>query len=374
MKCATSSLCSRLFAVGGPLLSAICFAAPAPTFSVQVLTNFSGGTDAYVSGINSVGEAVGSVGSGSAVCPNECAVTWRDGTPSLLATVEGAFATEAYGVNDAGQVVGNIYMTNYDQSMAAMWNNGTLTLLPAPDSQYTSTGTASINDAGQVAGNASDASGSDSVPIVWNGLIPTVLGGVPACTGGGYASGINRNGLIVGTLFCDHGLAPEPVVWKGIVATLLPIKPTAGAPSGDAYAVNDLGLIVGFSNDAANPDLAPSEATAWANGVATNLGPFPTKEGESTANAVNKQGIIVGKSNWFNNTFDHAALWSRIDAAPQDLNSLISTQVAAEITLTEAMGINDRCTIVANGYNKKTGAKEAFLLALTDPSSCVNGL
>lgn len=57
-----------------------------------------------------------------------------------------------------------------------------------------------------------------------------------------------------------------------------------------------------------------------------------------------------------------------------DLNSLIDAAAAAKFTLTEAVGINDHCTIVANGYSKRTGTKEAFLLTLTNPSDCGSGL
>jgi hypothetical protein len=55
------------------------------------------------------------------------------------------------------------------------------------------------------------------------------------------------------------------------------------------------------------------------------------------------------------------------------LNNLISASAAKEYLLTEATGINNNCTIVANGYSK-TGAYEAFLLKLIDPSRCAKGL
>jgi probable HAF family extracellular repeat protein len=359
----------RLLALGTPLLSAVGLAAQTPTFTVQVLDNIPGGVAAYVSGVNDADEAVGGAGEGTSACPYECAVVWHDGTPTLLATPAG-FTAGAAAINNTGEIAGAIYPKNLLEPTAVVWINGEPTLLPAPAAQYTYSYAFAINDAGQVAGYVF---GSSSVPYeaaVWNGLTPMVLGVVPGCTSG-FAYGINGNGLIVGYLGCGKYGAAEAAVWKGTTAELLPIpRPTDGGVGGKAFAVNDSGLIVGSSISAGTP----YNATAWVNGVATDLGPFPTKQGSSSAIAVNKQGIIVGKSTWVFDEITHAALWSPIGTAPQDLNSLISAAAAAELTLTEATGISNNCTIVANGYSNKTGAKEAFLLKLIDPSSCAKGL
>jgi uncharacterized membrane protein len=370
MKRSTSARRWTLLALGVPLLSAVSLAAQNPMFTVQPLGNIPGGVAAYVSGVNDADEAVGGVGEGTSACPYECAVIWHDGTPTLLATPAG-FIAGAAAINNAGQIAGAIYPNKYLlESMAVVWIDGEPTLLPAPAAQYTYSYAFAINDAGQVAGYVS---GSSSVPyeaVVWNGLTPMVLGVVPGCITG-FAYGINGSGLIVGYLGCGKDDVAEAAVWKGTTAELLPIpRPTDGGVGGKAFAVNDSGLIVGSSISAGTP----YNATAWVTGVATDLGPFPTKQGSSSAIAVNKQGIIVGKSTWVFDEVTHAALWSPIGAAPQDLNSLISTAAAAELTLTEATGISNNCTIVANGYSNKTRAPEAFLLKLIDPSSCVKGL
>ena len=92
------------------------------------------------------------------------------------------------------------------------------------------------------------------------------------------------------------------------------------------------------------------------------------------AAAVNNRGIIVGESATEAGAIEHAALWSRVGAAPQDLNSLISAAQATEFELIAATGINDSCTIAVNGRIRKTGAYVALLLTLIDASNCVNGL
>ena len=53
----------------------------------------------------------------------------------------------------------------------------------------------------------------------------------------------------------------------------------------------------------------------------------------------------------------HAVLWTHKNFKAVDLNTEISEKVAQEVTLTDAVGTNDKCTIVANGYNNKTGAQ-----------------
>jgi uncharacterized membrane protein len=371
----TSIQSRRLLALGMSFLSAVSFAAQTPTFSVQVLGDISGGAAAYVYGVNDADEAVGLVGLGTSVCPDYCAAIWHDGTPTVLKT-QANMGSGAFSINNAGQVAGFTYPNFSDLYTAVVWNSGTPTLLPAPAPQYEYSLAYAINDAGQVAGYVFGSAGVPYEAAVWNGLTPMVLGVIPGCTTG-LAYGINGNGLIVGYLGCGKDGVAEAAVWNGTTATLLPIpiKPTEGGLGGKAFAVNDSGLIVGSSTNAATGAIGPDNATAWANGSATNLGPFPTKEGASSATAVNKQGIIVGKSTWIlDQLTTHAALWSPIGAAPQDLNSLISTAAAAELTLAEATGINNSCTIVANGYNNKTHANEAFLLKLIDPSSCAKGL
>jgi hypothetical protein len=359
----------KLLAIAAPLSPAICFA-QSPTFSVQVLDNISGGTVIAVKGINNAGEAVGGAGGGTSICSNECAVIWQGGTPTVLGVVPGSSGvqTVALSVNNAGLVAGVMVTMANESSQAVIWNNGAPTLLPAPSPQYPSTGAASVNDAGQVAGNAS--SNTKSVAIVWNGLTPTVLSPVSGFTGNAYASGINSQGLAVGTDYFSGSEGGEAVVWHGTTATPLPeIKPNQGTRAGKALAVNGEGLVVGTATNAAGE----AEAAAWDGHTVTSMGVLGTGN-RSTGTAVNNRGIIVGQSATVDYTVFHAALWTRVGAAPQDLNSLIGATAAAEYVLTGAMGINDSCAIVANGYNKKTGVLEAFLLTLINPSICVNGL
>ena len=355
---------SVLLAVGASLASAVS-AAQSPTWSVQALPNISGGTATSVSGINSAGEAVGSVGGGSSACPAGCPAVWSDGAATLLGSVAGATGTAAYSINNSGQVAGTVVIAG--SSQAIVWNNGTPTLLPSPGAPYTQTFAAYLNDSGQVVGQASgQVNGAQQVvATVWNGSTPTVLGLLSGYSTG-EAWGINSNGLIVGKICCN-GQQSEAVVWHGTNASLLPVlKPTKG-DGGEALAVNNSGVTVGHADNAQGSN---NGATAWANGVLTSLGSLYKG---SYATALNDRGIIVGYSAT-QSSGQHAVIWSRIGAPPVDLNTLISATAAKEITLTQATGINDHCAIVANGVTNKTGASMGFLLILNEPASCVNGL
>jgi hypothetical protein len=87
-------------------------------------------------------------------------------------------------------------------------------------------------------------------------------------------------------------------------------------------------------------------------------------------NAINDRGIVVGQIS----TNVVAGIWGSIHSTAIDPNTLISTAAANEIALTDAIGINNNCVIVANGYVKHQSGARAFVLSLADQSNCVNRL
>jgi uncharacterized membrane protein len=226
-------------AISGWSLMTLAFAAAfsslafaqTPVFSVTVLPNVPGGTWANAYGVNNAGDVVGIV-SGSSTCPLDvgCVAIWQNGTPTVLGAVAGTTVSYAPSINNAGQVVGNV-VTAGGNNEAVIWNNGTPTLLPPPSPKYTVTFASFVNDAGQVVGYAEND--SSQVAVVWNGLTPTELG--LGANEFGEALGINSSGLIVG------GVHNVPVVWHGTQPTKLPIYP--GFNGGKALAVKTLVLL-----------------------------------------------------------------------------------------------------------------------------------
>lgn len=353
-------------ALGATLWSAVGTAQNS-TFTVKVLPDIAGGTGTYVNGI-SAGLAVGVVCGVDLSCPTAQAAIWSGLTPAPLGAVAGEDSTRGISINTAGQVAGiaynGMYGVNVTNQQAVVWTNGTPTLLATPGAANAVPYVAQINNSGQVVGNIESPAGTE-VALVWNGSTPTLLDPLPGYTGYSYATGINDSGLIVGSIFGDENLYYSAVVWHGTTPTALPTFSSQILGS-RAVAVNNSGVVVGLG---AVPGGSSPGAVAWANGVITSLG---TLGGPSAATALNDRGIIVG----YSDTPDegqHAVVWSRIGATIEDLKALISPTAAKEVDLTVATGIDNNCSIVANGYNKKTNASLSFLLTLNDPSKCVNG-
>jgi uncharacterized membrane protein len=331
-------------------LSSETLAAQTLTFTVQVLGNIPGADSTYVSAINNAGEAVGGSGEGNSDCPYSCAVIWHNGVPTLLETQVG-YTSGATAINNAGQIAGQTFPVSTLAATAVVWNNGNATLLPSPDPEFPVTAATAINDAGVVAGFVSAKAGFPYEAVVWNGVTPTVLDSELSCTKGAMAAAINDNGTVAGQNLCPTNSAGgEATVWNGTTGTLLgPGKPRA---------INNSGVVVG---------LGLYGATVWVDGVVRHLAI------RSVATAVNDLGMIVGEVPGERYSY-RAALWSSASAEPQDLNKLIGA-AAEKYVLTEAMGINNSCTIVANGFLvSEPFGKAAFLLKPTDPSNCKTGL
>ena len=358
-----------VFALGAALCSTIV-AAQTPLYSVQPLNQIPNGTGDGVSGVNAAGEAAGSANSSTTTCvsPNSCAVTWINGFPTFLAQPPGSVGSIAKSINNAGQVAGFAQLPAQGLSQAVVWSNGSPTLLPQPTGapQGVSSVAADINDAGQVAGTSALG------PTIWNGSTPTVLGFLSGFTQGG-ASGINASGVAVGVECCfknSQGVyEAAAVIWHGTTPTALASpKGVSPRPYSEAFAVNKSGIVVGEAHIRPN-GAGGTEAVAWANGVITALGDL---DGISAAYALNDRGIIVGYSKTPTIGM-RAVVWNRIGGATQDLNTLIDPTVLKQLTLQSAVGINNNCSIVVNGAYKKATSVTAFLLTLNDPSKCVNG-
>jgi hypothetical protein len=138
------------------------------------------------------------------------------------------------------------------QRVGSSWSNPVVYAYP-PGAQRAAART--VNGLGQIAGNV-DASG---VGAVWDDpATPTRLDGLP--------DAINSSGtLIVGSRV--SGNASVPVYWSRNAATGrwnttgVPLPMTAGAScvAGDARGLNDAGVIVGYSCNAAGKN----QATVW---------------------------------------------------------------------------------------------------------------
>jgi probable HAF family extracellular repeat protein len=110
--------------------------------------------------INERGDVVGYGGFASGASVNRAAL-WQDGVPVDLGTLGGA-NSQAFGVNDRGQVVG--WADTPTTSEAFIWQRGTMTALePLADGNG---GATDINNRGQVVGNSTAADGTYHA-VIW---------------------------------------------------------------------------------------------------------------------------------------------------------------------------------------------------------------
>lgn len=164
-----------------------------------------------------------------------------------------------------------------------------------------------LNGHGAIVGY-SHPDGGNSHAMLWRRNAPVDLHqqGV-----GSIARGVNRHPHVVGSI----GVTIDewrPALWLEGAATLLP---TLGGSFGLANAINNAGLIVGYSATTGN---AEYHATRWVGGLPIDMGTLGGAN--SSANAVNALGDAAGYAQDSGNV-THAALWTA-DGALVDLGTL----------------------------------------------------
>lgn len=223
-----------------------------------------------------------------------------------LGTLGGTSAT-ATRVNDHRQVVG-VSTTAGGASHAFLWDDGVMTDLGTLGGDWSEA--SDINASGQIAGRSTDASGT-SHAFLWSDGVMQDLG--PAVQY--FDARLNSGGQVTWTAPMPDGTT-HAVLWTGGVLQDLG---TFGGTS-QAMAINDLGQVVGVSNDrpffwdgAAMQELASLGNYAWAADI-------------------NNDGLIVGASYTpYPDPTLHALVWS--GGQVTDLGTLPGSRNAHAVTL-----------------------------------------
>lgn len=225
-----------------------------------------------------------------------------------IGTLPGDIESEAEGINDKGEVVGQSIATygedgNGDAGHGFVWKAGQMYDLGVTQG-YQSSMAFHINNAAQIVGSIDNFSTSStrrpfSCGCWWqSGAIHILSPGLLSF--GGLAFGINDQGVIVGTLRLPGARGREPTVshaalWHNGRLTDLGTLP--GFPNASAKAINIHGEIVCNADrfeTVGDQVRFLSRAYLWRNGQKTDLGVLP-RCNSSLINAINSAGEIIGQ-------------------------------------------------------------------------------
>jgi uncharacterized membrane protein len=153
--------------------------------------------------------------------------------------IPGASDTEAYGLNDKGDIVGKFLDRSGEHGF--LLSRGEFTHINIPSA--TLTDAFGINDRGHIVGHLRDASGNDGFLLSGDEVTRIKVPGAVLTV----ALGINDQGEIVDTYTTVGGTFHGFLLTHGEFITI----DVPGAPSTNAQSINNAGEIVGISRGAA---------------------------------------------------------------------------------------------------------------------------
>lgn len=204
---------------------------------------------------------------------------------STLVDPSAVYTTNANGINDSGQIVGN-YNDETFTSHGFIESGGTFTTIDDP---LATNGTVlnGINDNGQVVGYYYDANNVGHSFIYSNGNYTALED--PLAANGTYAFGINDSGQVVGYYYDINNIGHSFLYGDGNYAT---IDDPSAVYGSFAFGINDSGQVVGYYYD----DASPAQGFLYSNGTYTTID-YPSAVYGSFAFGINNAGEIIGSYN-----------------------------------------------------------------------------
>ena len=350
---------------------AAALAAPSPTgYQFQALS-LAGYGSSTAFDVNNQGQVIGQAYPAAIPSSPQTGVLWQGSTAQRLYAVSpgsSSALSQTARINNSGWTAG--YGTTTIPATGPIVSTTTLrATLWSPTGTAQDLGTLGgrassawgLNDAGVVVGEAEKVVGSNvRHATVWAAGHAFDLG-----TLGGQSSAaraVNASGVVVGNAATaagdQHAAVWTQQPWTGQI-TVTDLGTPGGGLTSLANAINDAGVIVGSSTTAGE---AGRKAFVWRNGQATEL----VGLGGATALAqdINQAGQVVGRSLLADGVTFHAVLWQ--DGLTVDLNDWLSDADRMQgWTLVAARGINDQGWIAGEAYNRLTGVTSGYLLSVS---------
>jgi uncharacterized membrane protein len=321
-------------------------------------------------GINNAGQATGTSGIG--VGANNFVTHsfyWNGSTLTDLDSPSSNTSLIASAINTGGTITGTT-----ESGRAFKWtSSGGLTVLGLPSGMVNGTLAVDasgfgINAAGDIVGQATDESGEEVQAAVFESGGSSQILTPEGTQFFSSANAINSSRTIVGKSFGDG--TQEATMWTynsgtdSWTAQIIGLTGTLDGTTGIANAINTAGDIVGQSARTPGQGIG---AFIWHPGdtALTDLDPTDAF-GNASALAINSSNFVVG------NLGSHGAfIWDATDGM-QNLQDLIS---AGNFTLTGAAGINDSGDIIATATDSADGLMHAVILTpIPEPATAAVAL
>ena len=332
----------------------LAWAAPsaAQQYTLTDLGTLPGNSVSKASALNDAGEAVG-----VSDTPTAAIATIFSGGKATNIDTSGSGVSLANAINRAGEIAGwnSESNTNFDPQ-AFLYSDGSMKNINSPSLFPSGTEAYGINNSGEVVGTGY-LSPSNFHAFLYTGGKMTDIG--PPGSLQASANAVNSSGQIVGSYYLTSGEGGAFLYSSGKMTTL-PVP--AGSTAVSALAINDNGEIAGalcpVSGDAAH-------AASYANGAWTDLGAI-AGAASNVGMGINLSGRVVGTAIFPQTQYHppkpgkHVPFLSSTDGLI-NLNTLIPTGTG--FTLTDAVAINDSGQILCDATNSN-GNEHAVLLTL----------
>jgi probable HAF family extracellular repeat protein len=351
-----------LFGLGLAATAVVPVSAQQITYTVEYVGALPGGTSASPAAISNAGTIVGVSSTTNSV---NHAFEWTpaDGLKDLGAMASTSdvqyTASAANGINGSGTVIGmgDVGSNGIERAFANV--SGTFTNL---GSLFPVTGTSEaygINNSGQIVGTATstvagffrNSSGPNHAFLYSNGSM-TDLGTIANTDGISTAYAINNNGMVVGQSWTPLGYGYDHA-FSYASGTMTDLGTLSGFDESCAVAVNDAGQIAGFL--VSGQVFVRTHGFLYSGGVMRDIGTLPGSDYAKPL-GMNSSGQVVGKAY---DQLGRAAAFSYTQSGGMvDVSNrsavIVSTGTATMPTaafqgLSQAVAVNDFGVIAAVG-------------------------